>query len=332
MDAQMTTPLGPYTAWIVLSYSLSQENGGSLRVSLWRRLRRIGAFSPKGGLHILPSSDENVEAFDWIAQEAKHAGGDAFVMHVERFEGLPNETLIEAFNQMRAEAYAALESEIAALENDVQALSTNPAEYRVLYEPLMRLRRRREDIAEIDFFTCDEGQRVASRLEILHARLRAPKTEDVMSAPRQDYIGRTWVTRPRPFIDRLACIWLIRRYIDEEAHIRYDTAGTKDEITFDMPDATFGHRGSDCSFETMLKAFGVSEPPVLRIAQIVHAIDLKDDRADVPEAFGVEMVLRGWQRSDLTDEQLEERGISLFDGLLENFRNSTVLPKEKGRP
>lgn len=327
----MKVSLVRHISWVVFSYSLSQGNRASLRVSFWRRLRRIGAFSPKGGVHILPWSDENVEAFDWMAQEAKHAGGDALVMHVERFEGLSDETLVKAFNQMRAETYAALEPEIATLEDNVQAISTNPEEYRTLYKPLMRLRRRQEDIAEIDFFKSDEGQRVVARLETLHARLRVPKTEDVMSTSRQDYIGRTWVTRPRPFIDRLACVWLIRRYIDEKANIRYDAAAAKDEITFDMPDATFGHRGNDCTFETMLKAFDINDQATLRIAQIVHAIDLKDDRSNVPEALGVEVVLRGWQRSDLTDEQMEGRGVALFDGLRETFRNSTALPKEKGR-
>jgi hypothetical protein len=323
MDAEMTQAQETRPSWVVFSYSLPQGNRASLRVSFWRRLRRIGALSPKVGVHVLPWSDDNVEAFDWMSQEAKHAGGDALVMHVERFEGLPDQALVDAFNQQRAEAYAELEPDIAALERDVQAASDDPRQYRTLHEPLMRLRRRLEEIRAIDFFNSALGERLATQLQTLQGRLRPPKLEDPMIASRDEYLGRTWVTRPRPFIDRLACAWFIRRFVDENARIRYGTDVAADEITFDMPDATFGHRGDDCSFETLMKVFDINDPAVSRIAQIVHAIDLRDERFDAPEALGVEAVLRGWQRSDLADEEMERRGLTLFDALCETFRTVT---------
>lgn len=294
--------------WVVLSYSLPQGNAASMRVSFWRRLRRIGALSPKVGVHVLPSNDDNVEAFDWMAQEAKHAGGDALVMHVERFEGLPDQTLVEAFNQQRAEAYAELEPEIAALENDLDATA------------IVRLRRRVDEIAAIDFFQSEEGQRAIIRLQKLQERLRAPRKEKHMPPLRQEYLGRTWVTRPRPFIDRLACAWLIRRFIDANANIRYSADVAANEISFDMPNAVFGHRGSDCTFETMLAEFAIDEPAVVRIGQIVHTIDLRDDRVDAAEAVGIEAVIRGWQRANLPDAEIEQRSCALFDALRETFR------------
>jgi len=318
----MTADNAGRIAWVVLSYSLPQGNRASLRVSFWRRLRRIGAFSPKVGVHVLPGNDENIEAFDWMAQEAKHAGGDALVMHVERFEGLSEQAMIDAFNAARAEAYAEIEPDIAELERHVRAPVKDAEDFRALYEPLARLRRRLEQIRAIDFFDSEAGVQLTMRLQAIQEILRPPKSEDAVATSFEQYHGRTWVTRPRPFIDRLACAWLIRRFIDKEARIRYSTTPEADEITFDMPDALFGHRGDDCSFETLVRAFDVDDPAVSRIAQIVHAVDLRDDRFDAPEALGIEAVLRGWQRSDLPDDELEREGCALFDGLYETFRTT----------
>lgn len=318
----MSNMQSPRVSWVVFSYSLPQGNRASLRVSFWRRLRRIGAYSPKVGVYVLPSNDDNIEAFDWMAQEAKHAGGDALVMHVERFEGLSDQTLIDAFNQTRLQAYAELEPDVAALEHEMRAVSQDSERHRMLHVALARVRRRLEETLAIDFFKSEAGQDLFMRLDAIQTRLRAPRSEGIMPVSRQQYIGKTWVTRPRPFIDRLACAWLIRRFIEEHACIRYGTDITEGEITFDMPDAVFGHRGDDCSFESMIKEFDVHDPAVLRIAQIVHAIDLRDERFDVPEALGVQAVLRGWQRSNLPDEEIERRGLALFDALCETFRTS----------
>ncbi|MHB8146628.1 MAG: chromate resistance protein ChrB domain-containing protein [Vulcanimicrobiaceae bacterium] len=318
----MTDAMPNSMPWIVLSYSLPQGNRASLRVSFWRRLRKIGALSPKVGVHVLPWSDDNVEAFDWMAQEAKHAGGDALVMHVERFEGLPDKAMIAAFNAARAENYAELEADLSDLEQHIRVQASDVEEYRALHEPFVRLRRRIEEILAIDFFDSDEGQRLGTRIRAIEAHLRPPKPEDTMGTTREQYVGRTWVTRPRPFVDRLGCVWLICRYIDKDARIRYDTNVGPGEISFDMPDAAFGHRGEDCTFETMLKAFEVGDAPVLRLAQIVHAIDVRDDRFDAPEALGLEAILRGWQRSNLPDDEMERRGLALFDALYETFQST----------
>ena len=123
------------------------------------------------------------------------------------------------------------------------------------------------------------------------------------------------MTRPRPFVDRLASAWLIRRFIDPEARIRYDRRPGRHDVTFDMPDAVFGHSGSRCTFETLLRAFRLSEPGFFPIAEIVHEVDLRDGRYLRPEAAGLEAVLRGWLAAGLTDAELEEHGLVLFDGL-----------------
>jgi len=101
--------------------------------------------------------------------------------------------------------------------------------------------------------------------------------------PARDSQGRTvWVTRARPPVDRLACIWLIRRFIDPDAAIRYAERARDDEISFDMREVRFGHQGNHCSFETMLDSLLLDDPALRMVAEIVHEIDLRDDLLPAP--------------------------------------------------
>ncbi|MFY9820816.1 MAG: chromate resistance protein ChrB domain-containing protein, partial [Thermoanaerobaculia bacterium] len=138
----------------------------------------------------------------------------------------------------------------------------------------------------------------------------------VPAAERRRYQGRRWVTRPHPHVDRLACAWLIRRFIDPQAEIRYADEPEEGEVSFDLRDADFGHRGNLCSFETMLAAFGLGADPALAtLAEIVHEIDLRDGTSARPEMPGVDGVLRGWSAAGWPDSELERHGVALFEGL-----------------
>src|SRR5512136_282876 len=102
--------------WVVFSYSLPTKAVSSPRVTLWRRLRRLGAISPAGGVQVLPARDECIEAFQWLAQEIRQAHGEAVVMRVEQFEGLTDQQLIDQFQTARTEEYGEVEEQIAELE------------------------------------------------------------------------------------------------------------------------------------------------------------------------------------------------------------------------
>ena len=108
-------------AWLGFSYSLPSKAQSSPRVALWRRLRRLGAIAPTGGIYLLPDREECLEAFQWLTEEVKQAKGDALVMHVDQFEGLSDADLIERFRQARAGDYAALEVQAAELETHLRA-------------------------------------------------------------------------------------------------------------------------------------------------------------------------------------------------------------------
>jgi hypothetical protein len=129
----------------------------------------------------------------------------------------------------------------------------------------------------------------------------------------------------------LACAWLIRRFINAHAEIRYSTAPLPEEVAFDMRDGQFSHLGNLCTFETMIMAFGLDDPAMKAVAEIVHEIDLRDGRYVRSEVPGIDTVLRGWMSRP--DAEREALGHALFDGIYQAF--STVLSRsdaKKRRP
>ena len=135
-----------------------------------------------------------------------------------------------------------------------------------------------------------------------------------------------WATRPGCHVDRAACAWLLRRFIDPDASFIFvaDVDDIPDGATaFDMPGAALSHHGGDCTFETMLHHFELDDPVLWDLAQLVHEADLNDDRFDEPAAAGLDAVCRGLTLVAADDRVLEVAGV-LFDGLYEHRRRALL--------
>lgn len=316
--------------WLVFSYSLPKSRSGP-RVAVWRRLRRLGAISLAGGSHVLPAREESIEAFQWLAQEIRQAKGQALVMRVEQFEGLADQDLIQMFNLARAADYQGLDAAVAQIENQTGARRT--VERGARKDAIAKLRKRQAEIARVDYFDCPEGIRLGGRIARIEQALLQTGTESpgIPAATRTRYLGKTWVTRPHPHVDRLACAWLIRRFIDPRAVIRYSTRPPADAICFDMADAEFGHQGNLCTFETMIRAFGLEEPALGAMAEIIHSIDLQDGRYTRNETEGIDAVLRGWTQAGLEDSECEARGITLFEGLYNALAGEARVQRKESK-
>jgi len=319
--------------WLVFSYSLPTQSSSSPRVTLWRRLRRLGAISPAGGVQVLPARDDCLEAFQWLAQEIRQAGGEALVMHVEQFEGLTDQQLIDLFHAAREEEYAEIDARAAELEK-AMSKRTKPDDRAQIREGIDKLHRRHAEITRVDYFDSPARGRAAARLAAIEQSLApgASQSLKIELAVIRDYQGKRWITRPRPHVDRLACAWLIRRFIDPGATIRYATAPKPNEIAFDMDEGQFGHRGNLCTFEMMRLAFGLDDAGLRAIAEIVHEIDLRDGRYARPEISGIDTILAGWSQSDMSDAELESQGIALFEGVYASILmvGTGVSKKKKG--
>ena len=139
-----------------------------------------------------------------------------------------------------------------------------------------------------------------------------------------------WATRPGVHIDRAACAWLVRRFIDPDADFLFVSDLEQvpvDATAFDMRGAELGHQGGDCSFETILHRYELTDPVLWRMAEIVHEADLDDGRYDAPEAPGLDTVLRGLSLTG-TDQDTLAVTRPLFDGLYEFYRRSLLLGRE----
>jgi len=286
-------------------FSLSAKQA-SQRVEIWRRLRRYGALALKNSGYILPNSANNEERFQWLAREVRRNKGQATIVQAQAFDGLPATELTRRFADERSKEYAAL----------LKELQRGGKKIRLSRSKVGRLRKRFEEIVHRDFF----GSPLRSKVEALLVRAdegeQPPEPRPVKR--RTQFVGRTWVTRPRPGIDRAASAWLIRRFIDPDAVFVFaeNPNEYRDAVPFDMfSQEGFSHRGEDCTMETLIKEFGLDDTKVHAISQGVHDADLGDEKFDRKEALGLDRVLTGWAQQGIADDELLRRGIEMFEGL-----------------
>ncbi|PSR16609.1 hypothetical protein C8255_16975 [filamentous cyanobacterium CCP3] len=316
---------------MVFTYSLPSKASSSPRVTLWRRLKRLGAIA-LNGVQVLPDRDDCLESFQWLVQEVRQAQGDALVMRVESFFDMGEQSIVQRFREARRDDYADLGAKVAELEKALtalgeasNALNDSDRRHAHLLDALEKLHKHYADIRQIDFFDCPDQDIIATRLKHLTQALIPPGPE-VMVAPKAINAYQTvrWLTRPRPHVDRLACIWLIRRFINSAAVIRYDTVAEAGEVAFDMPEGEFQHQGNLCTFEVMVKSFGLEDAPLRILGEIVHEIDLRDGKYLHPQTSGIDALLRGWLLASFTDLELETYGIALFEGLYNDCSKRTA--------
>lgn len=292
--------------WLLLTFTLPTKRA-SQRVEVWRKLQRYGAVPLGNSGYLLPNNPVTRERFEWLATAIRKYAGEASVVNVQSIDNLTRPQLIARFAEARGQEYQALTREL-------KKLSSIPPQKRAPGR-LNRLRARFQEIVEVDFFHSP----LQKRLEDLLARVdrpTAPAGEISRIKPR-DYVVRTWVTRPRPGIDRSASAWLIRRFIDKKA--RFTFASEEDvpheAVPFDMFHGGFGHRGEDCTFETLQKVFRIRDHNAGVIGQIIHDTDLLDEKYGRKEGFGIDTVLDGWAKQGLSDKDLLGRGIQLIEAL-----------------
>ena len=311
------------TPWLLLIHQIPPKPD-YLRVKIGRRLQRIGAVAIKNSVYVLPDRPSSLEDFQWIRAEIVDGGGDGSICRAGLVDGLTDGRIEQLFRDARDADYveiteAARELRASLRRRDREGTRRSPARPE---DELDRLRRRFGAVVSIDFFGA-AGKAVAEdALRTVTDALKPPAgpaepagADEERAAVR----GRTWVTRGGVFVDRMASAWLIRRFIDRDARFRFVTdtkyRPARGELRFDMFEGEFTHEGDRCTFETLLARFRLDDPALRDIAEIVHDIDLKDEKFARPDAAGIERVFAGIAAATEDDGARLERGAQVLDEL-----------------
>ncbi|MFZ6770566.1 chromate resistance protein ChrB domain-containing protein [Undibacterium sp. Di26W] len=310
--------------WILLIISLPTENA-TVRMRAWRGLKATGAVVLRDGVYLMPERAPCRAALEAIAADVSAGGGSATVLRVEEPEQAHFASLFD-----RNEDYAGLLADIAVAN---QAMTAD-----TLAEGIKQARKLRKafaSLAEIDFFpgaAQAQADAALQELELKIARVLAPDEPHAVHAQIAQlsiaaYQGRVWATRCRPWVDRLACAWLIRRFIDSHAQILWLASPNDcpaDALGFDFDGASFSHVGNRVSFEVLLESFALETPALKQLAALIHYLDVGG--VQPPESVGIESVLAGMRAAIPDDDQLLAAASAVFDGLLASFQK--ISPKE----
>jgi len=294
-------------AWLLLLVRLPATHSAE-RVAIWRKLKKSGAIQVQTSTYILPDDPPRYETFQWLTQHIRDTGGDATLVRVREIEGLSNERLIELFNAARTKEYISLREMLRPL----MARSTRTSNSDVRLD---RIRKQFREIRETDFFDSPKAKDLETFLRKLEETQPRSKTQPRLE--RRDFRDKVWLTRPRPEIDRVGSAWLISKFIDPKAKFVFGNkrGPTQRVLTFDMLEGDFSHDGDDCTFETLIRRFGIQDRTVCKIAEMVHDADLDDDKFQRTECIGIDRVLKGWAKEGLSDQEILRRGFECFDAL-----------------
>ncbi len=316
-------PDAPALEWLLLTHRLPAEPA-YLRVKVSRRLERIGSVALKNSVYVLPPGEDTLEDFQWLSREIALGGGETSLCRAVFLDGETDDRLVQAFRAARGAEYEAIVTAAEALhrelEDDVDGATQAQGRSR-----LSRLRTQLAAVRAIDFFEAEEGEAGERAVRAVEMALddRASRPQ---AAPPPDTrpSGSTWVTRRGVKVDRIASAWLIARFIDPSPRFEFVPAQGyvpgEGELRFDMFDGEFTHVGDACTFETLIAHFELDDPALVAIGEIIHDIDVKDERFGRPEVPGVASLVRGITSRWDDDMERIRRGGDILDGLYEHFR------------
>jgi hypothetical protein len=319
--------------WLLLIHSIPPQPA-YFRAKVGKRLARVGAVAIKNSVYVLPSSDRTREDFQWIAREIVQEGGEATVCDATFVEGLQSDHIEALFRAARQADYVQLGDEARAALRELGPRVKDDAHRTAAEGDLARLKKRLGEVVTIDFFGAPGRESAEAAIATVEKRLaREPAAALTADKPSPaSYRHRTWVTRKNVHVDRIASAWLVLRFIDPKAKFRFVPGqgyrAKHDEVTFDMFEGTFTHVGDRCTFEVLVDTFGLKDPGLRAIAEIVHDIDVKDGKFERAEAPGFASLIAAIALTRREDEARIGFGGEILDALLELYRRKRGAAEE----
>jgi hypothetical protein len=312
--------------WLLLILSLPTRPS-AVRVRIWRTLRTTGCAALRDGVYLLPDRPDCAATFARAQAEAQAAGGVASVLAASARDADQETAWVALFD--RSADHKTLVADMARCHQGLRKAS-EPAARRALRALTQRL----EALQAIDFFAAEAAERTTSAFATLRFAVEArfspgePTARAASALPRldaADYRGRTWATRRRPWVDRLASAWLIRRFVDPQARfvwIASPDKAPKRALGFDFDGAAFTHVGNKTTFEVLAASFGLDRDIALSlVGDAVHALDIGGSSS--AEAAGLQAVIRGLRVQHPSDDGLLNAACILFDALYAGLEEAT---------
>ena len=322
---QKTT--GKDLKWLLFFYSVPSKPVNA-RMKIWRRLAKAGAVQLKGAIYILPYNEETFELCQWLVSEVMAMKGDGAFVNVDKVETMTEKEIIDLFKEQREKDYISVEKNLEEFERKISSIRKGSGihDRRRLLEEFNKHLKEFEEIRRIDFFASKIGTVLKKKIEVLQREIKGLSGHEikpvlaVTSRNIKDYQNKTWATRKKPFVDRMASAWLIRKFIDKKAGFGFISEQDvedlkKDSIAFDIRRGEFTHSGDMCTFEVLIKAFGLKDKALKKIAEVVHELDIKDDKYKNPEAKGIEDILMGIRKTAKDDAEILDKGMVVFEML-----------------
>lgn len=313
------TAKGKDGRWLMLTHQLPARPAYA-RVKIWRRLKEAGAIAVGNAAYVLPDREESRSVLAALLREIESHGGEGILVEGALLGGLREDTLRDRFNAAREADYQKIAAELRRLAQEWKKRKTPQGDP---VRALSRISQKLAAISRIDFFAASgraAAEALLARLEHSHITRTAPPSP----AP-VDLKGKTWVTRQDIHVDRMACAWLITRFIDSGARLKFvpgrQYTPLSGEVRYDMQDGEFTHEGEDCSFEVLLRRAAIRDPALQMIGEIIHDLDLNDGRFGHAETAGIGHVIAGICRTQGSDEARVTRARELFDSIYEQFRS-----------
>jgi hypothetical protein len=309
------------------------STSATARMRIWRALKALGCAALRDGAYLLPTQAGHAQSLQALADECHREAGTAWLMTVAPHTPDQAHAWRKLFD--RAEAYAELRRSWQTLNRGLAAMS--PPDLARLQR---KVQREFDALRAVDFFPGDarlEAEAACSELSRRIAGLLAPDEPQQSPGPLPrldpaDYQGRTWATRRRLWVDRVASAWLIRRFIDHDARFQWLEKLSdcpKHALGFDFDGATFTHVGERVTFETLMASFGLdSDPGLGRLAGLVHVLDAGGD--PVPEAAGFEAMMAGARERLADDDALLAEISRVLDSLHAHFTREAQRVSDKG--
>ncbi len=315
--------------WLLLIHQIPPKPN-SLRVKIWRRLQRVGAVAIKQSVYVMPFSEQSQEDLSWTLKEIVEGGGDGSISEVRFMEGLTDEQVISLFQTARRSDYEKIIQKANLFLTDWSSGKIEPKDPAVRGSAqVSKLQRRFNDVAAIDFFYASERGTAEILIKDLAARLSGERSDSSAVKNELDELrGNVWVTRKNLFVDRIACGWLIQRFVGQAAVFKFvDTdkyTPKTGEMRFDMFDGEYTHEGDRCTFEVMIKRFGLQDRGLVPLAEVIHDIDLKDTKFGRAETNGLNALLIGLVASQPDDDQRMTEGMQIIEKLYAYFKRQKV--------